>query len=122
MIEEKAVELMNQLAIKLGVASEKIWEWSLLNVKVEIVEKLIFNLCFMLFCFIEYKIYQKYIKDNEEFDEDEIGNAIGVVLAFIFTLIGGMVFIANICNLPSLIINPEWSAMQSIISQLSTLK
>ena len=48
MIENKIAEMLGQLADKLGVASAKIWEWSLLQVKVDIARDIIIILLAIL--------------------------------------------------------------------------
>lgn len=126
-MEQKMVELMdelpkllNQLSEKLGFAGTKIWEWSLLNVQTHIVQSIIVILGFLLFSFAGYKLI-KYILKNDLFN-DYAFYTVGIITWTIIEINWAIIAFCEIINLPNLFINPEWCAFQNIIEQLSKLK
>ena len=60
MLENKIAEMLGQLADKLGVASAKIWEWSLLQVKVEVVTNIIYAVLAVVLSILIYRVAKKY--------------------------------------------------------------
>lgn len=122
MVEEKVIELLDQLAVKLGVASGKIWEWALIDVKVSIIEDILFIVGFLVFCFIQYKLWRKYSKKiKEKFQEEYYWMCILILVLIVINFFCFLLTIGCIMELPSLIINPEWNALQNIIRQLKIL-
>lgn len=117
----KLPELLNKLGDQLGVAGAKVWGWALLNVKATIIQDIIFLLGFILFVIIEYIIIQFVIK-KDLFDDCDVLCIFSAVIGVILTIIGAIVFVIVIMELPSLIINPEWHAFQNIMSQVSKIK
>jgi len=124
MLETKVAEMLGQLADKLGVASAKIWEWSLLQVKVEIIQNLIM---FVLAIGLTFALVRWgfYIKRNwKELDSKnyEISHMLLIGVAVVFVAILDVNSCIGIYQLPQLIINPEYAAFQNIIEQLGQLK
>ena len=118
---DKLPELLNKLGNKLGVASVKIWEWAMLDVKVQIFQDILLILIISLFFFLEYKLL-KFIYKKELFDDYEITCMVGGIIGVCLSVVCIITFISCITELPSLIINPEWNAFQNIMIQLSQLK
>ena len=124
MLEDKTVEMLELLSSKIGVASEKIWEWALIQVKVDIINTFLFLIMSLSLIYPYIKISnfleKKYKKDHDEFYETS---------HFLITIIGGIVLVCFlissmvlITKLPSLILNPEYAAFQKIIKELSNFK
>ena len=134
MIENKIAEMLGQLADKLGVASAKIWEWSLLQVKVEIVTDIIYAVLAVVLSILIYRVAKKYNeflaretekkKENNpyyvdsEFDIVVVAILVGVAIVFLLDLYA----ISGLLDLPKLLINPEYAAFQNIVEQLGSLK
>jgi len=129
MIENKIAEMLGQLADKLGVASAKIWEWSLLQVKVDIVTNIIIAIVAIVASIASYKLVKKYlewrngkIKDRDWDEINDILPSILGVVAVVFLVVFDMFAISGLTDLPKLIINPEYAAFQNIVEQLGSLK
>ena len=120
MLEEKVVDMLDKLAQNSGVASEKIWEWALLQVQVDIVVTLLVLFIGALLTIVSYVVIKKAI---EKWDEMQENNAdILVVLLVSITaalLIVGFIFLFK---LPGLILNPEYAAFQNVVGELSKLR
>ena len=110
-------QLLNQLGEKLGVAGSKIWEWSLLDVKVSLYKESICLLVglfgILIACVILYKCYKKTREDGDVF-----------IFAFgLFILLScGSLFLGSLFGVIEYSVNPEWAAFKNIITQLNTLK
>ena len=118
---DKLPELLNKLGNKLGVASAKIWEWAMLDVKVQIFQDILLIFIISLFFFLEYKLI-KFVYKEELFDDYEVTCIVGGIIGVCLSVVGIMTFISCVTELPSLIINPEWNAFQNIMIQLNQLK
>ena len=118
---DKLPELLNKLGNKLGVASVKIWEWAMLDVKVQIFQDVLLIFIISLFFFLEYKLI-KIVYKKELFDKYEGTCVMGSIIGICLSIAGIIALISCIMGLPSLIINPEWNAFQNIMNQLSNLK
>ena len=123
-MEKQIVDMLNKLAEKLGVASAKIWEWSLLQVKVEIIQSIILvaMTVVLIYPYCRWVVY--VIKNYDEIDDNNysIPHMLGLIIvgiALLFMSIGSAV---AIYNLPQLIFNPEYSAFQNILDQLAKLR
>ena len=123
-MEKQIVDMLNKLAEKLGVASAKIWEWSLLQVKVEIIQSIILvaMTVVLIYPYCRWVVY--VIKNYDEIDDNNysIPHMLGLIIvgiALLFMSIGSAV---AIYNLPQLIFNPEYSAFQTILDQLAKLR
>ena len=124
MLEGKVVEMLEKLAQQLGVASAKIWEWSLLQVKVEIIQNIVFFLLSVGLTFAVSK-YALWIKKNWDdlYRKDlEPIHIVAVIVLGIFVTIMDIGAIMGMLDLPQLIINPEYAAFKSIVEQLGKLK
>ena len=117
---DKLPDLLNKLGNKLGVASAKIWEWAMLDVKVQIFQDIALILIISLFFFLEYKLL-KFIYRKELFDDYEATCIFGGIIGVCLSVVSIITFISCVIELPSLIINPEWNAFQNIMIQLSQL-
>jgi len=126
MLETKVTELLGQLAEKLGVASAKIWEWSLLQVKVEIVTSVILTISAILATIVLAKVARGVItmwkKADKYKDGVETIFTIGFVIAVICVVSLDFIAFDKFIALPELLINPEYSAFKNIVEQLSKLK
>lgn len=123
MLESKVAEMLGQLSDKLGVASAKIWEWSLLQVKAEIVTTVITIIAAILCTMLVLWFAWKYLKNTDDMDGDT-ENFFDVIL-FVFVILVvvlDIVAILNSFSLPKLLINPEYAAFQNILEQLGKLK
>jgi len=118
---DKLPELLNKLGNKLGVASVKIWEWAMLDVKVQIFQDVLLIFIISLFFFLEYKLI-KIVYKKELFDKYEGTCVMGSIIGICLSIAGIIALISCVMDLPSLIINPEWNAFQNIMNQLSNLK
>ena len=130
-MEQKMVEMMDKLpglldklGQQLGVAGAKVWEWSLLNVKVEIVKDLVWIGLTLAFI-IGTIIYNKWINKNNikccDRDDITVYGVINLILGCI-SVCGFIGSIIYAFELPSLIINPEWNAFQNVMTEVSKLK
>ena len=124
MLETKITEMLGQLSEKLGVASAKIWEWSMLQVQVEIIQTIMFFLL-SIGCTFAVTKYGFWIKKNwdEIYHKDHEGFHVincCVIAAFVFVM--NISVVVEIFDLPMLIINPEYAAFQNIIGELAKLK
>lgn len=126
MIETKVTELLGQLAEKLGVASAKIWEWSLLQVRVDIVSTIIMVICAVLASVAVFKAIKKVIKMWEKASYSNEGLptifTIALICAGIAVFSLDCVAFDKLINLPKLLINPEYAAFENIVKQLGSLK
>ncbi len=130
MLEQKAVEIIDKLAIKIGIASNKIWEWALLQVKVDLVISLVLGFIALigtiLFLIMLYKNFNKLVEKDSRFIHSEYKKL--TIKGWIFIISGSILFIYNIFILPVVyyipqyIINPEYTAFKDIINQLSQLE
>jgi len=121
---EQLPSLLEKLGNQLGVAGAKVWEWSLLNVKVEIVTDLVWIGLTLAFI-IGTIIYNKWItKNNFKYStrDDITGYGVIMIILAVVCAIGFIVSIEYAFELPSLLINPEWNAFQNIITEVSKLK
>ncbi len=124
MLETKVAEMLDKLSQQLGVASSKIWEWSMLQVKVEIFQNIIGFLLGMGLTFLVVK-YAFWIKKNwkDLYNKDyEFWHLLLVVVMGVFVGIFDIYSVYGILELPQLIINPEYSAFQNIMNELGKLK
>ncbi len=127
MLEQKAVELLDKLAAEVGVASEKVWEWSLLQVQVDIYRAIGVVLFAIAASYVYYKILRHIVSqyDNVSFIHDDILSLQGIV----FGMLGGVVVLTllilafiDLYSLPKLIINPEYAALERILTLVNNLK
>ena len=131
---DKLPELLNQLGNKLGVASAKIWEWSMLNVKVEFWQWIMWMLLWLsltIICIVCIKISNKKrisIVEKKPYDRTSTENDNLKFLDFLrmysLILIVAFIIFTFICinSAIELYINPEWYAFQNIMNQLNNLK
>jgi len=131
---DKLPELLNKLGNKLGVASAKIWEWAMLDVKVDFYQWIIWMLLWLSLiavCVVCIKISNKkripiiakkhYDRNSIEIDDlkflDFLRNFSLILIVFfiIFTFV-------CINTVIGLYVNPEWYAFQNIMEQLSNIK
>ena len=127
MIENKIAEMLGQLADKLGVASAKIWEWSLLQVKVEVVINIITILVAILASVVFIWMTKKSVKWwrslEDEFNEELVAaSVVAFVIFSILLLVLDVSALMRIWDIPELLINPEYAAFQNIVEQLGSLK
>jgi hypothetical protein len=123
MIETEVVEMLDKLSQQLGVASSKIWEWSILQVKVDLITDIVVILLAIGLTLLFAKYSIRTYKNWDDICYSTQGNIIVALVIF-----GALLFIfdifaiISIFELPRLIINPEYSAFQNIMNQLSKLK
>ena len=127
MLENKIAEMLGQLADKLGVASAKIWEWSLLQVKVEVVINIITILVAILASVVFIWMTKKSVKWwrslEDEFNEELVAaSVVAFVIFSILLLVLDVSALMRIWDIPELLINPEYAAFQNIVEQLGSLK
>ena len=129
MIENKIAEMLGQLADKLGVASAKIWEWSLLQVKVEVVTDIITILVAILASVVFVWITKKSVKwwrslgEKDDVNEELVAASVVAFVTFcILLLVLDVSAFLRIWDIPELLINPEYAAFQNIVEQLGSLK
>ena len=129
MLESKIAEMLGQLSDKLGVASSKIWEWSLLQVKVEVVTNIVIAIVAIVASILSYKIVKRYLewrkvkkKAREWDDTDDIFPSILGITAIVFLVSFDLYAISGLIDLPKLLINPEYAAFENIVKQLGSLK
>jgi len=126
MIETKVTELLGQLAEKLGVASAKIWEWSLLQVRVEIVTTIILTIFAILATIALAKVAKAVINMWKKADKYKDGVetifTIGFIIAVACVISLDFIAFDKFIALPQLLINPEYTAFQNIVEQLAKLK
>lgn len=123
MLEQKMTDLLAQLSSKLGVATEKIWEWALLQVKVEIITTIVMSAIIMLACYITYKVIRRFRGKWEGWLCDyEPFSYLVVLVWFMLLSILVIVSIFDLCQLPQYFINPEYSAFEIIVKNLSKIK
>lgn len=117
MLEAKATELIAQLSGKLGVASNKIWEWCLLQVNVRIINTILLTVACIIGSLLVIKL-ARYLNKSEEYSGVLFvaTGVFGVLLAFL-----DIAVIYELCTLPQLIINPEFSAFQILVEQIQML-
>jgi len=127
MLETKVTELLGQLADKLGVASAKIWEWSLLQVKVDIY-KIFLEMGLLLVVLVACTLLMRYIFNMMDKNEDYLDTHIGFVVSFAFVILAlagltlTIICTIDLFSLPQLLFNPEYAAFQNILEQLGRLK
>ena len=123
MLESKVAEMLGQLADKLGVASAKIWEWSLLQVKVDVVTDITTIIAAILCTILAVWCTWKYLKNADDMDSDtEAFLSIALFVFWVLVVILDIVAILSSFELPKLLINPEYAAFQNIVEQLGKLK
>ena len=121
MLQEQLVENLQQLANTLGIAVNKLMEWGMLQVQVEIYQSILMIVIASLFiCFTVKFLCYVLKKWNEICNNDTecfwIGGCSLISLVAIIMLVCG---ISGIENLIQYIINPEYSAFKIIIEELS---
>ena len=131
---DKLPDLLNKLGNKLGVASAKIWEWSMLNVKVEFWQWIMWMLLWLsltVICIACIKISNKKripIIEKKSYDRTSTENDNLKFLDYLRTysliLIVFFIIFTFVCvnSIIGLYINPEWYAFQNIMEQLNNLK
>lgn len=126
MLENKVAELLGQLSDKLGVASARIWEWSLLQVKAEIVISIILAIAAILATIALAKMAKGVVgmwkKADKYKDGVETIFTIGFIITSICVISLDFVAFDKFINLPKLLINPEYAAFENIVKQLGSLK
>jgi len=123
MIEAKLTEMLGQLSEKLGIASAKIWEWSLLQVKVDIVTDIILLVLAVVATAGVVKYFAWAHKNWEDINSDQEVvhfSAIAILALAVFILDIASIF--ALFALPKLLINPEYAAFRNIVEQLGSLK
>ena len=131
---DKLPELLNKLGNKLGVASAKIWEWAMLDVKVDFWQWIMWMLLWLssiVICIICIKISNKKripIIEKKNYDrtfaESDKLKFLDFLRIYSLILIVFFVIFTFICvnSIIGLDINPEWYAFQNIMNQLNNLK
>jgi len=124
MLETKMTELLDQLAGKLGVASSKIWEWAMLQVKVDLVVNSLTVILVVIFTTIYVKCLIKALNNWQEIYNNDKENLYGTILTVIgcCLLVLDVVALCMAISIPSLLINPEYAAFKNIVEQLDVLK
>lgn len=79
----------------------------------------------IILCFYAYKVYQKYVeKENNKTNHWEDNSGLEGLSIFLYVIAGIFIVISPFiigCSI-SQVANPEYAAIQSLISQLKTLK
>ena len=131
---DKLPDLLNKLGNKLGVASAKIWEWSMLDVKVDFWQWIMWMLLWLsltVICIACIKISNKKripIIEKKPYDRNSTENDnlkfLDHLRTYSLILIVFFVIFTFVCvnSVIELYINPEWYAFQNIMEQLSQLK
>ena len=123
MLEQQVSEMLVKLSDALGVASEKIWEWALLQVKVEIVQGLIIIGVTIALWIAVYAVIKKAVKEEIEMDFDnDIWPWFVFIIGGIVMSVLSVVSLVEAATMAEKIINPEYAAFKNIISQLGKLK
>ena len=127
MLESKIAEMLGQLSEKLGVASAKIWEWALLQVKVEVVTSIIQVILAIGLSFGAYRYYLWLYKNWKELNKWKNMNKQFTHIVLSIVLAGTLIIfdtisIVTLFELPKLLINPEYAAFENIVKQLGNLK
>jgi len=131
---DKLPDLLNKLGNKLGVASAKIWEWAMLDVKVDFWQWIMWMLLWLsltVICIACIKISNKKripIIEKKPYDRNSTENDnlkfLDHLRTYSLILIVFFVIFTFVCvnSVIELYINPEWYAFQNIMEQLSQLK
>ncbi len=124
MLEQKVMEMLDVLAGQLGVASAKIWEWSLLQVRVDIYTTILGVFVTTLIFYLYYRV-MKYASKKYDENYSDGWELFRFVFGVVFGIVILVLLISTICDLyalPKLIFNPEYAAFEKILSQLGNLK
>ncbi len=123
MLEQQMVETIQALSEKIGVASEKLWEWALIQVQVSIYQTVGFFVLMMGLNWLFYKVTMiAYKKWNEIYSDWEFLIVLFVVILGLLVFILNVSLLCEIYNLPQYIMNPEFKAFQIIMNELGKLR
>jgi hypothetical protein len=122
-MEERAIELLEKLADKLGVTIDQIWTILIYQAKIELgAEILVLIFLFGLFLFTGWFLIKFVIKkpcEKDSWDEPtdkELLIRIPIIVLFgVITLFFLLNFFSLIKLLPVLIFNPEYWALHQIL-------
>ncbi len=121
-MSHEIVEMINLLSHKLGIPPHGIWEWAILQVRVEIYKGLLLIPLAFLTMLAQVKLIQQTQESMRTRNPDR---PLLLFLVLIWGIITAIVYIKLLqyCfMLPQYIINPEYSAFQIVVEQLSTLR
>ena len=122
-MEERAIELLEKLANKLGVTIEQIWTILINQTKVELGSEILDLIFFIIlvsissWLLITFVIKKSYEKDRwgNPVDKEFFIRGFIIVLFCIITLCFIIQTIDIIYTVPILIFNPEYWALQEIL-------
>jgi len=117
-MEEKATQLLEQLAAKLGTTVDKILEVYLAQAQVEIVIYSVWVAFFLVTAVPATKLVIKAIRVMVECGEDEIvkpvSNGLVIIFTFVFYLVLFIAILAEMRTAITQLFNPEYWVMTEI--------
>ena len=123
MLEQKVIEMVDKLAAKLGVAASKVWEWAMLQVRVEAVKSIIAIAIALALIVVGAILIKKMLTVwGDTFKDTDTPLCFTPYIVGIVAIMAFCAAVEEIMNLVQYLINPEYSAFQNIVSQLSQLK
>lgn len=121
-MNENELTLIDKLATKLGTTSEQMWNVLLAQANVRIVQESIFILATVIFCIALWRTHKKLSgnmpnQTHNYYYESELKETL-MKIAVIIGIAAILISIAGIMNIITCIFNPDYFALDQILSTL----
>lgn len=115
--------VIEKLAAKLGTTAEYLWGVLIKQAAVNALNNVIFIVFVILFGFILFRLHKKFLKEDKNndsiYDEFEGAAIIPMVLGCVAFLVMFFCGIACIGDTITSLVNPEYWALQQILTQVN---
>jgi hypothetical protein len=124
-MNEKLTALLEKLSVKLGTTTEYLWKVLIMQAKISALQSLFYILSVVIIGIVLFRLhvrFSKVIKDNRYNnntyeDSDYIGGIMGIV-AGIWLVMTICTFCFSISNMIDGFFNPEYWALNEILSKI----
>lgn len=116
MVEQQITEVLTRLAEKLGIASEKIWEWALLNAKVTLWQDVTFSIITIILTISTLFWIKSYHKRYPEGWCTSMKDTVLLIWGAINIALV-IVSIVYLFEIIQIAFNPEYFALKDILKQ-----
>ncbi|HEF5065787.1 hypothetical protein [Bacillus paramobilis] len=116
-LTEKAIQIIDSMAAKLGVAADHIIQVYSKQVIVEGVQQLFVAAVLVIIGIIAAVLFKKFVKNAEEyFDDYDIGAVFYVVLLIVGMIVGIVSLCTDVPQAIGKLMNPEYYMIKDIVS------
>jgi hypothetical protein len=123
---KELMPLLQKVADKLDSSAQYLWALQLQQVKVQIIKIALLDVL-VLISFYGVYLFYKYMQEEvtncnrvtvKRSEEQEVLGIVGGVVCGLVIIIGLASFIVSISSLPTMILNPEYWALQEIMKMV----